>query len=93
METVFDHHPTPEEVEDCGFDRSFSLSVRHGIDFPELVTADTYRTLITPQGAAFDLYLLFDGRGNPTKAATYAAVVPDKVVQYELGFDYQIIPT
>lgn len=90
METVFDHNPTPAEIDDCGFNRPFSLSIRHGLDFPDPLTADGYRSVITTEAAAFDLYLLFDSRGEVAKAATYAAIVPDQVAQYELGFDYRV---
>ena len=90
METVFDHNPTPAEIDDCGFDKDISLSFRHGLDFPYPLTADGYRNSITAEAAAFDLYLLFDSRGDKVQADTYAALVPDKVAEYLRGFDYDL---
>ncbi|MCX6213246.1 hypothetical protein [Spirosoma sp.] len=88
METVFDHSLTPAE-ELIYLDTLHCIY--HGIQFPEPITESVYRSFITPAGAAFDLYLLFSERGKKAKAATYAALVPERVQEYLLGFDYKII--
>lgn len=72
METVFDHNPTQQEIDALGFLDGW-LAFRHGLPFTEPVTIESYRATITPKSARFDLVLLFEYRGEQTRADNYAA--------------------
>lgn len=93
METVFDHDLTSDEVADYGFLESFSLELRHGLEFPDPLTEQGYRDTITPEASLFDLGLLYYHRENNAKAEFYWQHVADQALQYKLGFDWVIIPT
>ena len=90
METVFDHSPTLEELVEYGFLESHVQQITHGLDFPDPLTRDGYLSVITAEAAYFDLYLLYKGRNDRANMAHYGELVPEKVQQYELGFDYQL---
>ncbi|QDK80849.1 hypothetical protein EXU85_20440 [Spirosoma sp. KCTC 42546] len=90
METVFDHNLTPDEIDELGFLASFSLSLRHGLEFPDPLTAQGYQATISAEGALFDLGLLYDFRGDAAKTEQYWSQVPELAQQYRLGFDYVI---
>ena len=90
METVFDHNLTPDEIEELGFLASFSLSLRHGLEFPDPLTGTGYRNTISSEGVLFDLGLLYDYRGDETRRDSYWNQVPELAQQYRLGFDYVI---
>ncbi|GAB4020214.1 hypothetical protein GCM10028808_60600 [Spirosoma migulaei] len=91
METIFDYQPTPEEIEECGFLDSWQC-IRHGLEFPDPLTKEWYLAMITQEATYFDLYLLFTYRKNTRVASWYFTLIPVKVQDYILGFDYLIIP-
>jgi hypothetical protein len=90
METIYDHNPTASELEAIGID-SVSLSIRHGVSIADPVTKNTYTAAVTTEDAYFDLALLFQHRNDQKTANAYSSKVPDRMQQYELGYDYSIV--
>ncbi|MBC3787374.1 hypothetical protein [Spirosoma utsteinense] len=72
METVFDYNPTQQEIDALGFLDGW-LVFRQGVPFTQPVTIESYRATITPKSAQFDLVLLFEYRGDQSRADKYAA--------------------
>jgi hypothetical protein len=91
METIFNYAPTDSEITECGFLSNW-LSVRHGISFEQPLTQTGYLAKVTQEAAFFDLALLFEFRGDQTKADQYWQKIPERAQEYRLGFDYKQTP-
>jgi hypothetical protein len=86
METIFDHNPTHQELNDIRFD-AFSLCLKFGIETSKTLTPELYKELISQDNAYYDLACLFEFRDNQTKADTYWRKLPSEDKINGLGYD------
>ncbi|MFV8335202.1 hypothetical protein ACNQF7_03835 [Flavobacterium sp. RSP29] len=86
METIFNHNPTPKELNDIRFD-SLSLCLKFGIDIKEELTPAIYTKLISQENAYYDLACLFEFRVNKNKANQYWSKLPETHRIKGLGCD------
>lgn len=89
METIFNHNPTPKELNDIRFD-SISLCLKFGIDIKEELTPTIYKKLISQENAYYDLACLFEFRDNKDKANQYWEKLPETHKTSGLGFDNRL---
>lgn len=89
METIFDHNPTPSELNDIRFD-SLSLCQKFGIETSEKLTPELYKKLVSQENAYYDIALLFEFRDDAESANTYWKKLPESYKTVGLGYDYVI---
>lgn len=90
METIFDHNPTQQELNDLRFD-ALSFCQKFGIDLATELTKDLYLEHITQQNAYYDIACLFEFRGDLETAEKYWSKLPSHIRYDGLGNDYSII--
>ncbi|MFE3849098.1 hypothetical protein ACFX5D_14085 [Flavobacterium sp. LB3P45] len=86
METIFDHNPTPQELNDIRFD-ALSLCLKFGVETTEKLTPELYKKVVSQDNAYYDLACLFEFRDNQTKADEYWSKLPESTQLNGLGYD------
>jgi hypothetical protein len=70
VETIFNHNPTVQELNNIRFD-SLSLCLKFGIEIKDELTPAIYKKLISQENAYYDLACLFEFRKDKNKANQY----------------------
>jgi hypothetical protein len=86
METIFNHNPTPKELNSIRFD-SLSFCLKFSIDIKEELTQSIYKKLISQENAYYDLACLFEFRENKDIANKYWGKLPEAHKTKGLGYD------